>query len=60
MVTSIANASISMNNAKMAQELSVAMTKKVMDVTQANSQGLIEMMKTATPPPAPTGFHARA
>lgn len=58
MVTSIANASISLQNAKMAQELSVAMTKKVMDVTKENSNGLIEMMQKAVPPQS--GFHARA
>lgn len=58
MVTSIANASISMNNAKMAQELSLIMTKKVMDMSQEHANGLIEMMNKAVPPQS--GFHARA
>lgn len=56
--SSIASMSTSLSSAKLAQQVSVAMAKKVMDIQESSSANLINTMKT-TPPPQ-TGFHARA
>lgn len=56
--SSIASMSMSLSGAKLAQEVSLAMTKKVMDIQETSATNLINTMKTTAPPQS--GFHARA
>lgn len=56
--SSIANISMSLSSAKLAQEVSLAMTKKVMDIQEASAANLINTMNPPAPPQS--GFHARA
>ncbi|MEG0020485.1 MAG: YjfB family protein [Oscillospiraceae bacterium] len=46
----IAAMSIGLNQAKLMQSVSLAMTKKVMNMQQQQGQQLVEAMAKATPP----------
>lgn len=46
----IAAMSMSLASSDLMFKASMAVTKKTMDVTETQMQGLLDMMKTATPP----------
>lgn len=46
----IAALSISMKQASLAQQVSIAMTKKVMDTAEVNAQALTKMMEQSVNP----------
>lgn len=50
----IAALSIGLSNIQLQQSVGIALTKKVMDVSESQTNGLLRMMEPAATPPHPT------
>ncbi|MCM3238128.1 YjfB family protein [Heyndrickxia oleronia] len=50
----IAAMSIGMHQAQLQQNISLALTKKVMDQSETQMEGLVQLLQTSAPAPHPT------